>query len=141
MEVKLFELVKEEAGALIPKYELRGFKEFKEIIKKPEIGFIGYNNRVLSKEIMCFVKEKSLEYFNHLLKEYKKPTYSPEYSMELKDIKNNFKINIKKSGVASLFPEEAINLMSKVRNLPSTEYMTWNIGKINEDLMKIYNQS
>ncbi len=141
MEVKLFELVKEEAGALVPKYEFKGLEEFKEVIQKPIINFFGYNNRVLAKEIMYFVKEQSLEYFNHLLKEYKKPTYSPEYHMELNKGKKNIKLNIEKADVEFICPEEALNLIDKVRNLPSTEYMKWNINKINEDLIEIYHKS
>ncbi len=140
MEVKLFELVKEEAGALVPKYEFRDFGEFSEIIKKPVIKFTGYDNRVLSKKIMHFAQEKCLEFLNSRLEAYKSSVYSPEYHMELKSKEKNIKLNIEKADVEFICPEEALNLIDKVKKLPSTEYMTWNINKINEDLTKIYNQ-
>jgi hypothetical protein len=101
---------------------------------------MGYNSRALSEKIGDFAEEKCLEFLNSRLEAYKSPAYSPEYYMELKDKEDNIKSNIKKADVEAIFPEEALNLINKVRNLLSTEYMTWDINKINEDLTEIYHK-
>jgi len=138
MAIKLFELVKEEAGAIVPKYEFGTFKEFKEIIEKPVINFIGYEKRVLGKNIADFVEEKTLEYFNYLLEEHKKPVYSSEYFIELNSMKENFEKNVKKASVSFACPKEASMLISEIRNLSSSKYVLLNIDKINDDLIRIY---
>ncbi len=141
MAVRLFELVDGEAGALIPKYELKDFEEFKDLIKKPVIHLYRYERRILSSKIEDFSIKKTLKYFDDLLEEYDNPHVAREYLDELIKMEKNFKLNVEKSNVQFLCVEEASDLIKTFRDLPSSEYILLDINKINEDLVKIYNKS
>jgi hypothetical protein len=140
MGAKLYELVKEEKGILVPDYEFRGWDEFGEKIEKPIIQFMGFEKRRgenMEKILIDFVTNKSLDYFENYLK--RAINFMETNSLtELNWKKPQIKENIEKSNLECSFPSEAIKLVNYIRRIPMNKYVLLNIDKINLDLIEIY---